>query len=68
MGDGHPFKAVGFVYGCEKRLIANDAKPRKTDRGSLFDEDFDLVGSVGNLLIYKSDRLFRAGDKGKTEE
>jgi hypothetical protein len=55
VGYGHLAKAMSLIHGRNESLIACCPKSGKTDCGSVFDKDFNVVGSVGNLLIDKFD-------------
>jgi hypothetical protein len=59
MGDGHPTEAMGFIHGSKKSLVACYPKSGKTDHASIFNKDFYIVSSIGNLLIDEFDCIDR---------
>ena len=54
---------MSFIHGRKEGLVACYPKSGKTDSGSIFNKDLDIVGSIGNLLIYEFDCLVRSRNK-----
>ena len=63
MDDGHLIIPMSFLHGCKDGLIIQYRKSGETDTGSILNEDFDVVGSSGNLPGYEFDCLVRGRDR-----
>src|SRR6266542_1016706 len=65
MNDNYLIELMSFIHSRKKGRIIQYSKSRETNRGSILNKEFDVVGSISDLFIYEFNCLVRIRDTHK---